>query len=151
LLSRQVIVGPETDPDEGPWYFSLNNRRLWVLKRCREEGLLENHLIFVRVRSAKSDAEAARYSLENCSLEARIMPEKRLVNSEGATKTELSQEKKDDNNCDRLRMVQDDSAESSGVPAKQQSTRENNDSSDEDADSSDDDRGGSSNRFSPLF
>jgi hypothetical protein len=117
-----------------------------VLKRCREEGLLENNLIFVRVRSAKSDAEAARYSLENCSLEARIMPEKRLVNPEGATKTELSQEKKDDNNCNRLRMVQ----ESSGVPAEQQSTRENSESSDEDADS-DDDRGGSSNRFSALF
>ncbi|KAI2492366.1 hypothetical protein MHU86_22175 [Fragilaria crotonensis] len=33
----QVIVGPMADDGER-WYFSLNNRRLWVLKRCREEG-----------------------------------------------------------------------------------------------------------------
>eukprot|EP00523_Entomoneis_sp_CCMP467_P019515 CAMPEP_0168819060 /NCGR_PEP_ID=MMETSP0726-20121227/8089_1 /TAXON_ID=265536 /ORGANISM="Amphiprora sp., Strain CCMP467" /LENGTH=195 /DNA_ID=CAMNT_0008871429 /DNA_START=44 /DNA_END=631 /DNA_ORIENTATION=+ len=35
----QVIVGPPNeDNGGGPWYFSLNNRRLWVLKRCRDEG-----------------------------------------------------------------------------------------------------------------
>jgi hypothetical protein len=69
----QVIVGPQTE--DGPWYFSLNNRRLWVLKRCREEGLLDNNQIRVRVRSPKSSAEASRYSLENCALEAKIMKE----------------------------------------------------------------------------
>jgi hypothetical protein len=69
----QVIVGPQTE--EGPWYFSLNNRRLWVLKRCREEGLLDRNQIRVRVRSPKSSAEASRYSLENCALEAKMMKE----------------------------------------------------------------------------
>jgi hypothetical protein len=69
----QVIVGPQTE--DGPWYFSLNNRRLWVLKRCREEGLLDKNQIRVRVRSLKSSAEASRYSLENCALEAKIMKE----------------------------------------------------------------------------
>ena len=68
-------MGPETE--DGPSYFSLNNRRLWVLKRCREEGLLENNLMQVRVRKAKSDAELARYSIENCALEAKIMKEGR--------------------------------------------------------------------------
>ena len=64
-------MGP--DADEGPWYFSLNNRRLWVLKRCREEGLLVNNLVKCRVRAPKSNAEALRYSLENCAVEAKVM------------------------------------------------------------------------------
>lgn len=72
----QVIVGPTTSNDEEPWYFSLNNRRLWVLKRCREEGLLPNNQIYVRVRKPKSEQEALRYCLENCALEAKIIPEK---------------------------------------------------------------------------
>jgi hypothetical protein len=75
----QVLVGPDD------WYFSLNNRRLWVLKRCREEGLLllenNNNQIAVRVRKPKSDQEALRYSLENCALEAKIMPEKNSNNN----------------------------------------------------------------------
>ncbi|CAB9508540.1 expressed unknown protein [Seminavis robusta] len=73
----QVIVGPNDTTDNDPWYFSLNNRRLWVLKRCREEGLLEsnNHQVQVRVRSPKSTAEAERYSVENCALEAKLMKE----------------------------------------------------------------------------
>ena len=33
----QVIVGDSKDGEE-PWYFSLNNRRLWVLKALRAEG-----------------------------------------------------------------------------------------------------------------
>ena len=32
-----MIVGDSKDGDE-PWYFSLNNRRLWVLKALRAEG-----------------------------------------------------------------------------------------------------------------
>lgn len=78
MTPEQVIVGPETE--EGPWYFSLNNRRLWVLKRCREEGLLEkfDNLVRVRVRTPKSAAEASRYTLENCALEAKLMREPNL-------------------------------------------------------------------------
>ena len=70
----QVIsgVGPE---DEG-WYFSLNNRRLWVLKRCREEGLLKDNKIEVRMRLPKSKAEAERYTVKNCALEAKFIREK---------------------------------------------------------------------------
>jgi hypothetical protein len=70
----QVIVGP-VDDDGERWYFSLNNRRLWVLKRCREEGLLVNNQIRVRVRHAKSSAELERYTLQNCALEAKFMRE----------------------------------------------------------------------------
>lgn len=70
----QVIVGPVGDDGER-WYFSLNNRRLWVLKRCREEGLLENNQVRVRVRHAKSCAESERYTLQNCAVEAKFMRE----------------------------------------------------------------------------
>ena len=73
-----MIAGPN-DPESGArWYFSLNNRRLWVLKRCREEGLLANNQILVRVRPAKSASEAQRYSLDNCSVEAKFMRERDL-------------------------------------------------------------------------
>ena len=31
----QVITGPPSDGDDGePWFFSLNNRRTWVLKEA---------------------------------------------------------------------------------------------------------------------
>lgn len=84
----QVIVGPIADDGER-WYFSLNNRRLWVLKRCREEGLLENNQIRVRVREAKSSSEMERYSLQNCALEAKFIrdPEFKLK-QKGADKGE---------------------------------------------------------------
>jgi hypothetical protein len=70
----QVLIGPIGE-DGQPWYFSLNNRRLWVLKRCREEGLLENNQIRVRVRSPKSSGEESRYTIENCALDAKLMRE----------------------------------------------------------------------------
>ncbi|KAL7540381.1 hypothetical protein ACHAXR_010074 [Thalassiosira sp. AJA248-18] len=69
----QVIIGPDENDGLGPWYFSLNNRRLWVLKQCHREGILDN--ISVRVRTPKSGAEAERYSIENCALEAKFMRE----------------------------------------------------------------------------
>ena len=76
----QVLVGrSEHNNKVGPWYFSLNNRRLWVLKQCREEGLLERdgNLIRVRVREAKSAAELERYTVKNCALEAKFIREKK--------------------------------------------------------------------------
>ena len=70
----QVIQGPEEDGDF--WYFSLNNRRLWVLKQLREEGALVDDRVQVRVRSFKSDVERQRFSIENCSLNAKVVREK---------------------------------------------------------------------------
>ena len=72
----QVIVGPDEQDGKGPWYFSLNNRRLWVLKRCREEGLLKNNVVRVRVRAPKSHVEFERYTIENCALQASFKREK---------------------------------------------------------------------------
>jgi hypothetical protein len=70
--------GNDGGNDDGQWYFSLNNRRLWVLKRCREEGLLEpyGNKIWVRVRPPRSQLERERYTVENCALEAKLLVEK---------------------------------------------------------------------------
>mmetsp|Transcript_4538 Transcript_4538/g.5899 ORF Transcript_4538/g.5899 Transcript_4538/m.5899 type:complete len:234 (+) Transcript_4538:240-941(+) len=72
----QVIAGPDENDGKGPWYFSLNNRRLWVLKRCREEGLLHNNLVQVRVREVRSTGEINRYTVANCAVEANFIREK---------------------------------------------------------------------------
>ena len=75
----QVLVGSDENDGLGPWYFSLNNRRLWVLKQCHREGLLDNerynNSIAVRVRAPKSGAEAQRYTVGNCALEAKLTRE----------------------------------------------------------------------------
>lgn len=75
----QVLISHETSTDNEPWYFSLNNRRLWVLKRLREEGHLEKYgnKVAVRVRKPKSQQEKERYTLANCAVEAKIVPEKK--------------------------------------------------------------------------
>ena len=52
--------------------FSINNRRLWVLKRCREQGLLGPEGV-VRVRVKREDARnPLRWSAETCKLEAKL-------------------------------------------------------------------------------
>ena len=82
-------MGPETE--KGLWYFSLNNRRLWVFKRLREEGLLPNNQVAVRVRLPKSDAERNRYTLENCAVEAKLMREGPPSNSVASTVESLKE------------------------------------------------------------
>lgn len=135
----QVIVGPESE--DGPWYFSLNNRRLWVLKRCREEGLLPNNKIYVRVRKPKSEQESARYSLQNCALEAKIMFEKQ-------TKSTVSAEsnKKPENGIDIEISPKIEKLKIEPLPKQDKEVI----SSDEESDDSSDGVG-LSNRFSALF
>jgi hypothetical protein len=55
-------------------YFSLNNRRLYVLKDLRLRGLLPGNVIGARVKEAL-EREKDRYKIERCSLVARIMKE----------------------------------------------------------------------------
>lgn len=56
----QVLQGPDQ------WYFTLNNRRLWVLKQLRHGGYLEHrnppNTVLVRVREPKSKSEKERVS-----------------------------------------------------------------------------------------
>mmetsp|Transcript_12811 Transcript_12811/g.30278 ORF Transcript_12811/g.30278 Transcript_12811/m.30278 type:complete len:146 (-) Transcript_12811:259-696(-) len=54
----QVLVGPDGDDGMGPWYFSLNNRRLWVLKQCHREGLLDNERYGNMIRSESASRRA---------------------------------------------------------------------------------------------
>jgi WD40 repeat protein len=66
------------------YYFSLNNRRLWVLKQCRELGLLHenDHKILVVLDLRKQMRE--KYTIDRCSLSAKFM----TVKSATGTKTE---------------------------------------------------------------
>jgi hypothetical protein len=79
----------DEDRDDGIWYFSLNNRRLWVLKRCREEGLLVpyGNKVLVRVREPKSQQERERYTVKNCALEAKILTEKKASSAPSISTT----------------------------------------------------------------
>jgi len=149
-------VGPETA--DGPWYFGLNSRRLWVLKRCREEGLLENNRIYVRVRECKSDAEASRYSVANCALEAKIVPDKppgeerksRDVAGKVSTKV-VEDSSEDDSDEGRPTSKSKGKKKSKEVAAFENlKIGGGGSSSDEDSDS-DDEPVSSSNRFSALF
>jgi hypothetical protein len=148
----KVIVGPTTE--DGPNYFSLNNRRLWVLKRCREEGLLEENRVFVRVRQPKSTAEAGRYSIDNCALEAKIIPFK---------------EKERDDNNDDARAKGDSDTDATTSTSKspkgeiqieqgggdshvdKKAIRNEGVDSDDESSESDHDDVPSTNRFSALF
>lgn len=135
----QVLVGPiEKDTGE-PWYFSLNNRRLWVLKRCREEGLLHNNQIYARVRKPKSEQEKARYTVENCALEAKLMLEKPKDNTKATTSTTAAKKDEELN-------LQNDTLLMTAPSSEKQSDEE----SEEDSDSSDDEPV-VSNRFSALL
>jgi hypothetical protein len=52
-------------------YFSLNNRRLFVLKKCKELGLLADGMIKVRMKAA-SRQERERYHPDRCALVAKL-------------------------------------------------------------------------------
>jgi hypothetical protein len=107
-----------------------------VLKRCREEGLLANNHIRVRVRSAKSSSEAQRYTLENCAVEAKFMRERdpnELV-SVDSKPANLSKSKGLENELEhKLRM----SPSIGGEQVLQQ--KKERDDEDQEEDSSDDD------------
>jgi hypothetical protein len=145
-------VGPTTE--DGPNYFSLNNRRLWVLKRCREEGLLKENRVYVRVRLPKSTAEAGRYSIDNCALEAKIMPFKekggddnnddvRANESSNADTTSTSKSPKGE--------IQIEQGGGSHDDEKASEIRNEGAGSDDESSESDHDDVPSTNRFSVLF
>ena len=107
----QVIIGTENPQHNGqggeePWYFSLNNRRLWVLKQCHREGLLDNerynNKIGVRARAARSQAETLRYTVNNCALEAKFMREDSWKKGSKQKKTGKGKKKMESTNIDLL-------------------------------------------------
>ena len=59
--------------------FSLNNRRLYVIKYIYSLGLLESRIpkntIYVRIKNV-TDKEMEKFTIERCSLQAVLMREK---------------------------------------------------------------------------
>ena len=71
-----VDLGDTMDEDGNPTRLlvSLNNRRLFVLKQCRDLGLLENNTIEVRLRPPPdSKKQREKFTPERCKLVARFM------------------------------------------------------------------------------
>eukprot|EP00611_Tribonema_gayanum_P008481 TRINITY_DN1801_c6_g1_i1.p1 TRINITY_DN1801_c6_g1~~TRINITY_DN1801_c6_g1_i1.p1 ORF type:complete len:189 (-),score=35.78 TRINITY_DN1801_c6_g1_i1:497-1063(-) len=93
LPAITVIEGPSEHGSA--WYFSLNNRRLWVLKACKREGLLGGEgTVKVRVRGAK-DHELERYTLERCSNAATLIREKSAAAAAAADGEDIGESKVD--------------------------------------------------------
>jgi hypothetical protein len=111
-------VDDENDDDVGPWYYSLNNRRLWVLKQCYKEGLLDNarynNLIAVRVRKPKSVYEVKRYTSANCALEAKFTRTTGDGGGGGSKKKE-KQKGRNKNNDNNNKVILTDHSASSDV------------------------------------
>jgi len=70
----QITILYNTISDGEVYYFSLNNRRLWVLKELHARGYFGGKLLDVRLKEALP-RERERYTIERCSLTARIMKE----------------------------------------------------------------------------
>jgi len=66
-------------------FFSLNNRRLWVLKQCRDKGLLRNNTILVRVKPLPSSKRLQnKFDTTRCSLTASFIKEKPKTENQGS-------------------------------------------------------------------
>ena len=51
-------------------YYTLNNRRLYLYKKLKDEGIIKT----IKVRLDKlNDKETKRYNVDNCSLTAKFM------------------------------------------------------------------------------
>ena len=83
----------------GNFYFSLNNRRLYVFKFLRDSGFLEarDNLIQVRTKTALP-RELERYKIDRCSLSAKIMISKEATSIAISSVTSSSGLDENDNN-----------------------------------------------------
>eukprot|EP00040_Diaphanoeca_grandis_P004237 m.27703 g.27703 ORF g.27703 m.27703 type:complete len:292 (-) comp15793_c0_seq1:279-1154(-) len=62
--------------EDGKTYCSLNNRRLYVFRWARGDGLLPGNKVGVRIKPMETTTRhAAKYSLERCSDKARFIRE----------------------------------------------------------------------------
>ena len=137
----QVLIGP-TD-DDGPWYFSLNNRRLWIFKQCYKEGFLDNkrynNTIAVRVRLPKSEAERERYCIQNCALEAKFIRESdpnKKKNTKAKAEKKDGKSEMDTNSKDRedtTQLTNDFSKMSTAINDEEDDDSSNESSSDDNA------------------
>ncbi len=114
---------------------------MWVLKRCRDEGLLPNNVINVRVRQPKSVGEFERYSIANCAVEAKFIREKQKseVEKKDITDNILSE------GIENIDIDPDASDKNEGNDLEIKSNTHESDSSD--SDSVESERAVSQNRF----
>mmetsp|Transcript_7329 Transcript_7329/g.14559 ORF Transcript_7329/g.14559 Transcript_7329/m.14559 type:complete len:188 (+) Transcript_7329:3-566(+) len=71
----QISVMEVDLPGEGKQWISLNNRRLWVLKECRELNLIDDNKISCRIRQPETGRRAQKhYNNGNFSLSAKLLP-----------------------------------------------------------------------------
>lgn len=81
-------------------YFSLNNRRLYVLKELRCKGLLKGNMIGARLKVAL-DREKDKYKIERCSLFAKIMRENAVADKCEAGEVGVDDYDKSDDEVDK--------------------------------------------------
>lgn len=70
-------------------FFSLNNRRLYVLKALRKADMLRNNVVKVRIKTAL-EREIERYTPDRCALDATIMPEHGIDDAKSIEVDELA-------------------------------------------------------------
>ena len=85
IINKQITIDDLpmiTIIKNGNFYFSLNNRRLYVFKFLRDNGFLEarDNLIQVRTKAALP-RELERYTIDRCSLSAKIMISKEVTSA----------------------------------------------------------------------
>jgi hypothetical protein len=76
--------------------FSLNNRRLYVLKELRHRGLLRNNLVLVRTKEITAK-EKKRYTTDRCSLTASIMQERSITSNLSSAESDYYEQDDDEN------------------------------------------------------
>ena len=82
-LPRLTVMTNECARTGKMHLYCLNNRRLWVLKELYSKGYFSNgRLLRVRLKEA-TGKEQGRYTVERCSLTARMMLEKEGVSTGG--------------------------------------------------------------------
>ena len=87
-ISSLPIITILHNGNSDDYYFSLNNRRLWVIKQLHERGFFDGgKKLKVRMKEALP-RERERYTKEKCSLSARIMKEKESVDDENENEDE---------------------------------------------------------------
>ena len=67
-----ITVISNAGPDGTPFLFSMNNRRLWVLKQLLAQGYFSDRTLRVRVKDPLL-REVERYTIDRCSLMAKVM------------------------------------------------------------------------------
>ncbi|KAK3288555.1 hypothetical protein CYMTET_3976 [Cymbomonas tetramitiformis] len=127
-LRNITVIQQET------YYVSMNNRRLWVLKQCREQGLLRDDMVPVRVQPPPDTKRLrGRFELHKCSETAKFMrepppkttrSEKEPLNEPGASSEKESPPASDAEPSDLSVVVEDASLDTEKVVCEENEVAE---------------------------